>query len=183
MCKLLHCQGHPRHKNDVKLDPRIIPVYTFMRETSCRRGEAITLKLSQIDFARLTVTFHTNTKNGKSQQVPLTDEAIWAVQALPKNGSTIFYNPATLKPWTGEMIAIVGKKPGRLSDRDLESMTFGMPTELNLRKMERRCTSYLKSWGITPWILLERIMLSFHPNLPQERFFEFFKEKRIRRVL
>lgn len=86
------------------IDPRRIPVYTFLRETGCRRGEAITLKLSQIDFARLTVTFHTNTKNGRSRQVPLTEDAIWAVQAMPKHGSTVFYNPDLMQPWTGDSV-------------------------------------------------------------------------------
>jgi integrase len=85
-----------------KVDSRIKPIFVFLRETGCRRGEAIGLKLSQIDFARQIVTIHGETKSGRSRQVPLTEQAIWAVQALPVQGSTVFYHPDYLKPFTGD---------------------------------------------------------------------------------
>ncbi len=90
-------------------DPHL-PVYTFIRETGCRRGEAIGLTASQIDFARKIVTFHGDTKSGKSRQVPLTDRALWAVQAMPKYGSTVFYHPKHLKPYTGDNLGWVWDK-------------------------------------------------------------------------
>jgi integrase len=89
-----------------KLDQRAIPVFTFLRETGCRRGEAITLKWSQVDRMRAQAVFHSNTKNGKSRQVPLTAEALEAISAMPKQGETVFYHPDTLRRWTGDSIAI-----------------------------------------------------------------------------
>ena len=86
-----------------KINPRVIPVFWFLRETGCRKGEAISLKSSQIDFARQIVTFHGQTKSGKSRQVPLTEKALWSVQALPDCGAeTVFYHPEFLKPYTGD---------------------------------------------------------------------------------
>jgi integrase len=89
-----------------QVTPRAIPVFSFIRETGCRRGEAITLKHSQVDFARAIVTFHANTKNGKSRQVPLTEAALIAISSVPRHGETVFYHPDTLKKWTGDSIAI-----------------------------------------------------------------------------
>ena len=82
----------------------MVPVFTFLRETGCRRGEAISLNRSQIDIARFQVVFHSNTKNGKSRQVPLTERALWAISQMPKHGETIFYHPGTLKRWTGDTL-------------------------------------------------------------------------------
>jgi integrase len=62
-----------------KLSPRTVPVFMFLRETGCRRGEAITLTWSQLDRSRECVIFHFNTENGKSRQVPLTQSALDAV--------------------------------------------------------------------------------------------------------
>lgn len=93
-----------------RLNPRVVPVFAFMRETGCRRGEAITLRKSQLDFARAVVTFHRNTKSGKSRQVPLTESALVAVSAMPTNGESIFYHPDTLKKWTGDSVAIPWEK-------------------------------------------------------------------------
>jgi integrase len=87
-----------------KLKPCLVPVFTFIRETGCRRGEAISLQPGQIDFARAVITFHSNTKNGKSRQVPLTEKALCAIAAMPRNGETVFYHPDTLKRWTGDAI-------------------------------------------------------------------------------
>lgn len=88
-----------------KLQPAIEPVFAFLRETGCRRGEAISLTRPQIDFARAQVVFHSNTKNGKSRQVPLTEAALCAIAAVPQHGPTVFYHPETLKPWTGDSVA------------------------------------------------------------------------------
>jgi integrase len=85
-----------------KFDARILPIFVFLRETGCRRGEAIGLKLSQVDFARAVVTFHGETKSGKSRQVPLTNQALWSVQALPVQAATVFYHPTNLKTFTGD---------------------------------------------------------------------------------
>jgi integrase len=87
------------------IEPQVLPILVFLRDTGCRREEAITLRLSQVDFARQNVTFHTNTKNARSRQVPLTDDGLWAVSALPKHGPTVFYHPEYMEPWTGDGLA------------------------------------------------------------------------------
>jgi integrase len=89
-----------------RLNPRTVPAFTFLRETGCRRGEAITLTWSQLDRSRECVIFHSNTKNGRSRQVPLTQSALDAVLQMPKRGETVFYHPDTLRRWTGDSIAV-----------------------------------------------------------------------------
>jgi integrase len=88
----------------VVLHQTTVPVFTFLRETGCRRGEAITLRWPQVDYARAQVVFHSNTKNGRSRQVPLTELALWSLAVMPKRGETVFYNPDTMKKWTGDGI-------------------------------------------------------------------------------
>jgi integrase len=93
-----------------KLDSRVLPVFTFIRETGCRKGEAITLDRSQIDFARAQVVFHSNTKNGRSRLVPLTESALCAIAAMPAQADTIFYHPDTLRAWTSDGVSIPWEK-------------------------------------------------------------------------
>ncbi len=90
-----------------KLDQRALPVFAFLRDTGARRGEAITLHPDQLDLSRCEVVLK-NIKIGKSRsrRVPLTDLGIWAVQAMPRVGEYIFYNPDNLKPWTGDSVAL-----------------------------------------------------------------------------
>jgi integrase len=101
-----------------KMDSRVLPIFVFLRETGCRRAEAISVTLSQIDFARQVVTFHTNTKSGRSRQVPLTEKGLWAVQALPAFGPTVFYHPEHMKPWTGDGLAIFWEKARTAFDEE-----------------------------------------------------------------
>jgi integrase len=88
-----------------EIDQRAWPIFCFMRETGCRKGEAITLRPEQVDYSRQVVTFHTNrrlgtrTKNGKTRQVPLTSDALAAIQSVPRYGPTVFYHPDSLEPW------------------------------------------------------------------------------------
>lgn len=84
-----------------KLDPRVAPLFTFLRETGCRREEALSLQHSQVDWSRLEVTFSGNTKSGKARTVPLTDAAAAAIEAMPKapGCDCVFYNPDTLRRW------------------------------------------------------------------------------------
>lgn len=88
-----------------RLDRRVLPIFTFIRETGCRRGEAIALKRSQIDFARAQVIFHSITKNGRQRQVPLTESALCAISAMPKLRDHVFYHPDSLRVWTGDSLA------------------------------------------------------------------------------
>ena len=87
-----------------------IPIFTFMRETGCRCGEAMKLKWGQVDYARATVTFE-QTKSGKMRQVPLTSAALAALSVMPKHEQTVFYHPTTLKPWDASTV----RKPWRQS--------------------------------------------------------------------
>jgi integrase len=85
-----------------KLDVRVVPLFTFLRETGCRREEALSLKYSQINLNSKTpvVVFRDNTKNGKSRQVPLTREAIEAIKIMPRVASNyVFYHPESLTRW------------------------------------------------------------------------------------
>ena len=86
------------------IDPRALPIFVFIRETGCRRGEAVSLRHDQIDFVRRIVTFTGDTKSGRSRQVPLTDAALKAISDMPANGSHIFYHPNTLNPWRGDTL-------------------------------------------------------------------------------
>jgi len=88
------------------LPVQAVPVFAFMRETGCRRGEAIGLTWKQVDYARSIVNFN-HTKNGRARQVPLTAAALAALSAMPRCKQTVFYHPSTLKPWDGSTI----KKP------------------------------------------------------------------------
>jgi len=69
------------------------------------KGEAIGLRADQIDYSRQIVTFHTSrrrnvrTKNGRVREVPLTSDALEAIQSVPRHGQTVFYNPDSLEPW------------------------------------------------------------------------------------
>ena len=65
------------------LPVQVVPVFKFLRETGCRRGEAITLTWAQVDYARATVNFK-QTKNGRSRQVPLTSGALSALSSVPQ---------------------------------------------------------------------------------------------------
>jgi integrase len=64
-----------------KLDPRVIPLFTFIRETGCRREEALALRHTQITGSE--VVFW-KTKNGRNRYVPLTTKAREAISAMPK---------------------------------------------------------------------------------------------------
>jgi integrase len=83
-----------------EIDSRVLPVFCFLRETGCRKGEAANLRYEQIDYGKQVVTFYTSrkhgtrTKSGKSRQVPLTKAAIAALFSVPKHdGQTVFSNP------------------------------------------------------------------------------------------
>lgn len=62
------------------LDPEFVPLITFVRETGCRVvSDAMLLKPEHVDRAARVVTFADTTKNGKHRQVPLTDNALAAL--------------------------------------------------------------------------------------------------------
>jgi integrase len=84
-----------------KLDERVVPLFTFLRETGCRREEGLSLKHPQIVLTTdpPVVVFSDNTKNGKDRQVPLTAKAISAIKAMPRASKYVFYHPESLTRW------------------------------------------------------------------------------------
>jgi len=94
-----------------EIDSKVRPIFCFLRETGCRKGEAISLKPEQIDYSRQVVTFHTSsrlgtrTKSGKIREVPLFPDALTAIQtALTYNQtavSNVFYRhfEGCVEPW------------------------------------------------------------------------------------
>ena len=83
-----------------KLAPVHVPLFTFIRETGCRHGEATSLIWDQVDYVRSSVVFHTTTKSGKAREVPLTPAALIALSSMPKRGKTVFFHPRTLKKYS-----------------------------------------------------------------------------------
>jgi integrase len=81
------------------LDPRVVPLFTFIRWTGCRREEALSLKHEQLDFGRSEVVFKDNTKNGKPRRVLRTKRALEAIAVMPKASKYVFYHPESLDRW------------------------------------------------------------------------------------
>jgi len=82
-----------------ELDPRVDPLFTFLRETGCRREEGLSFKHHPVDHGRAEAVFWSNTKNGKSRRVPLTEEALDAIRRMPKASEYVFYHPSSLTRW------------------------------------------------------------------------------------
>jgi integrase len=85
--------------NAVRPDCR--PIFVFIRETGCRREEALSLQHWQVHEESRLVVFSEDTKSRKFRYVPLTDSAAEAVKALPRleTCSYVFYNTATKDRW------------------------------------------------------------------------------------
>ncbi len=84
-----------------ELNARTIPLFTFIRWTGCRREEALSVKRWQVNIAKEEVIFTDNTKSDRFRYVPLTVEAIEAIEAMPPHPKTdyVFYNPDTGTRW------------------------------------------------------------------------------------
>ena len=83
------------------LPARTKPVFEFIKETGCRRGEALGLKHDQV-FLEEELILLPLPKTGEPRYVAITSEAIEAIQAVPKapNCPYVFYNPDTLDRWS-----------------------------------------------------------------------------------
>jgi integrase len=79
----------------------VAPLFTFLRETGCRREEGLALKWTQVDLRNKGVTFF-KTKSGRPRTVPLTQDAIAAIKSMPRTSKTpyVFYHPASLTRWS-----------------------------------------------------------------------------------
>jgi integrase len=85
--------------NAVRPDCR--PIFIFIRETGCRREEALSLQHGQVQEDSRLIVFNENTKSRKYRYVPLTETAMQAVKTLPKLESCpyVFYNAKTQTRW------------------------------------------------------------------------------------
>jgi integrase len=85
--------------NCVRHDCR--PIFIFVRETGCRREEALSLQHWQVQQDSKLVVFSHNTKSKKWRYVPLTDAALRAVNALPPREDCpyVFYNLKSGRRW------------------------------------------------------------------------------------
>ena len=81
--------------------PECRPLFRFLRETGCRREEALSLERWQVQEAARLVVFSEGTKSRKYRYVPLTETALEAVNILPrlKDSTTVFYNPKRSCRW------------------------------------------------------------------------------------
>lgn len=81
--------------------PKCRPMFVFMKESGCRREEAFTVTHDQVHEESRLVVFDQDTKSRKYRYVPLTDETLEAVRALPKLDQCkyVFYNSKTRDRW------------------------------------------------------------------------------------
>jgi len=81
--------------------PDCRPLFTFIRETGCRREEALSLQHWQVQEDSRQVLFSENTKSKKYRYVPLTEAAIEAVKTLPRlpDCPNVFYNLKSKDRW------------------------------------------------------------------------------------
>ncbi len=77
------------------------PIFMFIDETGCRRGEALSLQHWQVQEESRLVVFNEDTKSRKYRYVPLTEAALEAVKALPplEDCPYVFYYLETRTRW------------------------------------------------------------------------------------
>jgi integrase len=81
--------------------PDCRPLFIFIRETGCRREEALSLQRWQIQEESKLVVFSEDTKSKKYRYVPLTEDALEAVNALPPIDGCpyVFYSLKSKDRW------------------------------------------------------------------------------------
>ncbi len=81
--------------------PDCRPLFTFIRETGCRREEALSLQHWQIQEESKLVVFSEDTKSRKYRYVPLTEVALEAVNAFQpiEDCPYVFYNIKSKDRW------------------------------------------------------------------------------------
>lgn len=83
------------------VSPDCRPIFIFIRETGCRREEALSLQHWQIHEESETVVFSEDTKSRKYRYAPLTEAALEAVNVLPSIDGCpyVFYNLKSRDRW------------------------------------------------------------------------------------
>jgi len=81
--------------------PDCRPLFIFIRETGCRREEALSLQHWKIQEESRLVVFSEGTKSKRFRYAGLTDEALLAVKTLPKHKDCpyVFYNLKSNDRW------------------------------------------------------------------------------------
>jgi site-specific recombinase XerD len=83
------------------LRPDCRPLFVFIRETGCRREEALSLQHWQVQKDQRMVVFSHGTKSKKYRYVPLTQAALEALEALPRlpDCPYVFYRLQSRDRW------------------------------------------------------------------------------------
>jgi len=83
------------------VSPDCRPIFIFIRETGCRREEALSLQHWQVHEESETVVFSEDTKSKKYRYAPLTEAALEAVNVLPSidGCAYVFYNLKSKDRW------------------------------------------------------------------------------------
>ncbi len=81
-----------------KIDPLVAPLFDFIRETGCRRGEALSLTWDRVRIQDRKALINED-KEGKPKFLFLTEKAIRAIQSIPVASEYVFYKPKTLTRW------------------------------------------------------------------------------------
>ena len=162
------------------IQPEARPIYIFLRETGARSSEAALLERRQIDFARACVTFHSNTKNGRSRQVPLTSDALAAIAAMPPHGRTVFYSPESLTPWDVDSV-------GGRWERARKKVIVGEgadrhPSRLRVHDLRHAYAIKLAEEG-TPMHFISEVLGHHSVDFTRKRYARFSPESAGRAVL
>jgi integrase len=68
-------------------EPRVRPLFGFIRETGCRLSESLRAQHEHINRDQRFVVFTDGTKSGKFRVVSLTDEALRWVDEMPRHAT------------------------------------------------------------------------------------------------
>jgi site-specific recombinase XerD len=81
--------------------PRVRPLFGFIRETGCRLSESLRVQHAHINRDQHFVIFTDGTKSGKFRVVALTDEALRWIDEMPVHPtcSYVFWNAKTGRRW------------------------------------------------------------------------------------
>lgn len=74
--------------------PQLVPMFIFLLNTGCRKGEALACEWSWIDFPGAMIRIPSNEywqpKNGKPREVPMADAVRAILQGEPEHGRWVF---------------------------------------------------------------------------------------------
>lgn len=86
------------------------PYFQFLSYTGCRRGEALALKWSNIDFESgiAWVPGKSRKRKNETQAVLLDEEAIAVLRSIKPITEHVFVNPRTKKPWNNPNATLTG---------------------------------------------------------------------------